>query len=65
MLQEAKKRFLNFMLLPVLKGCLSYESLKNGAIDLADIVILNRALYEESEAQKRAYEAQAAKIKRG
>lgn len=54
-----------FIMLPVLRKCISFVSLKDGTIDLADIVLINRALFEESEAQRRAFEAQTKKLRQG
>lgn len=38
---------------PVLRGLCHYESLKNGALDLADLALLNEALDVEAENEYR------------
>lgn len=38
---------------PVIEGCCSYESLKNGALDLEDVARINAALDVKYENQDR------------
>ena len=38
---------------PVLEGCCTYESLKNGAIDLEDLARMNAALDVKMENERR------------
>lgn len=44
----------DWLLRPVLRGLVRYESLKDGSVDLADIALLNEALDVESENEYRA-----------
>ncbi|WP_411813616.1 DUF6889 family protein [Erwinia tracheiphila] len=39
----------DWLLRPALKGICKFESLKNGALDLADIALMNEALDVEAE----------------
>jgi hypothetical protein len=48
----------DWLLRPVLEGLCQYESLKNGAIDLADVADMNDALNVRAENERRAHEAQ-------
>jgi hypothetical protein len=45
----------DWLLRPVVRGMCQYESLKNGAIDLADVALMNDALdvLEENQALAR------------
>jgi len=44
----------DWLLRPVLRHLCSYESLKDGTLDLADIALLNEALDVEAENEYRA-----------
>ena len=44
---------------PVVEGMCSYESLKNGAVDLYDISLMNDALAVRSENERRVQQANA------
>jgi len=48
---------LDYLMRPVRKGMCRYESLKNGALDLLDIAIMNDALDVEAENQHRYADA--------
>lgn len=39
---------------PVLAGCCSYESLKDGSLDLCDLARINDALMIKAENERRA-----------
>ena len=41
---------------PVLEGCLRYESLIDGTVDLADVAVLNDALDVRQGNERRYYE---------
>ena len=43
----------DWLVRPVLRGLCKYESLKDGALDLEDVAILNEALDVEQENQVR------------
>ena len=43
----------DFVMRPVLRGMCSYESLKDGTLDLLDIVLLNEAIDVENENTRR------------
>lgn len=47
---------LDWLMKPVLNGLCSYESLKNGVIDLEDILNMNNALEVKEENESRANE---------
>ncbi len=42
-----------YLLRPVVEGMCAYESLKNGALDLADIALMNDMLDARAENQRR------------
>lgn len=44
----------DWLMRPVLRHLCLYESLKNGALDLADIALLNEAIDVEAENEYRA-----------
>jgi hypothetical protein len=44
---------MDWLLRPVLSGLCAYESLKNGALDLADIALMNDALDVKYENQNK------------
>ena len=44
----------DWLLRPVLRGLIKYESLKDGSLDLADVGLLNEALDVEAENEYRA-----------
>ena len=46
----------DLLLRPVLRGCCRYESLKDGSLDLLDIVKLNEAMDVEQENTRLAQE---------
>ncbi len=48
----------DWLMRPVLRGLCSYESLKNGALSLYDIALINEALDVEAENQRRMSEKQ-------
>ena len=43
-------------MIPVLRKVISYESLKNGAVDLADLYIINTSLRTSDENERRLRE---------
>jgi len=47
----------DFIMRPVLRNMCRYESLKDGTLDLYDIVLMNEALDVEEENESRAHEA--------
>lgn len=47
----------DWLLGPVIEGMCSYESLKNGALDLEDIARMNDALDVKAENERRIYQA--------
>jgi hypothetical protein len=47
----------DYLLRPVLRGLCSYESLKNGTLDLADIALLNDAIEVAEENERRIRKA--------
>lgn len=47
----------DWLLRPVIEGCISYESLVNGTVDLVDIARLNHALDVKVENERRYQEA--------
>lgn len=47
----------DFLMRPVLNGLCKYESLINGALDLSDIALMNRALDVKEENEFRYQEA--------
>jgi len=49
---------------PVIEGMCQYESLVNGALDLADLVRMNEALDVRNENRARAEDAMAAEQER-
>jgi len=48
---------MDWLLRPVLEGCLSYDSLVNGSVNLNDVARLNDAITVKYENQRRAEEA--------
>ena len=42
-----------FLMVPVMRGLIKYESLKDGTVDLADIYILNTSLKISDENERR------------
>jgi hypothetical protein len=50
---------------PVMRGMCSYESLKNGTIDLYDILLMNEAIDVERENQIRVADARERERKNG
>lgn len=46
----------DWLLAPVLEGLCQFESLKNGALDLADLALMNDALVVRADNQARARE---------
>jgi hypothetical protein len=55
----------DLMMRPVMKGMCKYESLKDGTLDLYDILLMNEALDVESENQIRIAEARRRKNEDG
>jgi hypothetical protein len=55
----------DLMMRPVMRGMCSYEGLKDGTIDLYDILLMNEAIDVERENQIRVAEAQERKRKNG
>lgn len=51
----------DWLMRPVVRGLIRYESLKDGSVDLADIAILNEAMDVEAENAFRAREAESKK----
>lgn len=49
---------MDWLLRPVVRGYCSFESLKNGTIDLEDVAVLNDAADLFDENQRRAEDAQ-------
>jgi hypothetical protein len=52
---------MDWLLRPVLAGLCNYESLKNGALDLADIALMNDAMDVIQENEARAADAMRTK----
>jgi len=50
---------MDWLLRPVVEGCIQFESLKRTEIDLADIALLNDALDARAENRARIQEAGA------
>lgn len=48
----------DWLLRPVFAGCIKYESLIDGTLDLADVALLNDALDVQAENQERMDDAQ-------
>jgi len=48
----------DWLLRPVFAGCIKYESLIDGTLDLADVALLNDALDVQQENQDRLSDAQ-------
>ena len=48
----------DWLLRPVFAGCIKYESLVDGTLDLADVALLNDALDVQQENQDRINDAQ-------
>jgi hypothetical protein len=48
----------DWLLRPVFAGCIKYESLIDGTLDLADVALLNDALDVQQENQDRVNDAQ-------
>lgn len=48
----------DWLLRPVFAGCIKYESLIDGTLDLADVALLNDALDVQAENQDRVNDAQ-------
>ena len=46
-----------YLMRPVIENLCSFESLKDGTIDLADIALMNAALMVDNENQRRINEA--------
>lgn len=45
-----------FLMTPVMRGLIKYESLKDGSVDLADLFIMNHALRISDENERRIHE---------
>ena len=47
----------DWLMAPVLAGMCSYESLRDGTLDIADVAIMNEALEVRAENDRRARDA--------